>query len=208
VLIAAGAGTWALVHDGSGSDARSTATSSLSASPKASAGALMSALMLANQSADAKGKLPPSSCRQQSATQVTCDAPADGIGQVVFRTYPSLTALYAAYTAKAESLNSGHFQANFQDCGLQQTVGEISWNHQFRHPRNYSIAQSSSGMLADGQAAGRVYCNFENGQENMVWTQNDGRLLAWVGGPVHQDVWNWWLGVHHNIGLTSSPMNM
>ena len=42
----------------------------------------------------------------------------------------------------------------------------------------------------------------------MVWTQNDGHLLAWVGGPVHQDVWNWWLGVHHNIGLSNSPMNM
>ena len=39
-------------------------------------------------------------------------------------------------------------------------------------------------------------------------TQNDGHLLAWAGGPVHQDVWTWWLGVHHNIGLSNSPMNM
>ena len=58
----------------------------------------MAALTLANQSGGAKGLLPPSTCKQQSATMVTCTAPAPGITQVTFRTYPSLTALYAAYT--------------------------------------------------------------------------------------------------------------
>jgi hypothetical protein len=204
ILIAAGVGIGVLVRGGSGSPAHGTATPSQSAKPKAPASALMNALMLANNSADAKGDLPPSTCRQQGTTKVTCTAPAAGINGVVFQTYPSLAALHAAYTAHVEMLNNGQFQANFKDCGLQQTFGEVSWNHQFQHPRKYSLAQSSSGKLADEQAEGRVYCNFVNGQENMVWTQNDGHLLAYVSGPVHQDVWAWWVAVHHNIGFGSS----
>jgi hypothetical protein len=43
----------------------------------------------------------------------------------------------------------------------------------------------------------------------MVWTQNDGRMLAWVSGAPHPDVWQWWVGIHHNIGLGSGThMNM
>ena len=111
ILIAAGAGTWALVSGGSASHARSTAMPSMSAKPKAPASALMNALILANQSGEAKGLLPPSTCQQQSTTVVTCAAPAPGITGVVFRTYPSLTALYAAYTAFVKSLNSGQLEA-------------------------------------------------------------------------------------------------
>lgn len=207
ILIAAGAGTWALVRGGSGPHARSTGTSSTPAKPMPPS-ALMSALMLANQTADAKGELPPSTCHQLSTTKVTCNAPASGIDHVIFQTYPSLTALYAAYVALVGQLDSGRFQPNFQDCGIRQTVGEVSWNHQFQHPKTYSVAQSSSGKLTDDQAAGRVYCNFANGEENMVWTQNDGHLLAWVMGPIHESVWNWWVTIHHNIGLSNSPMNM
>ena len=33
-------------------------------------------------------------------------------------------------------------------------------------------------------------------------------MLRWVAGPVHKDVWNWWVGVHHNIGFVGVPMNM
>jgi hypothetical protein len=207
ILIAAGAGTWALVGGGSGSHAGGTAMSSMSAKPKPPS-ALMSAITLVNESADATGKLPPSSCKQQSATMVTCDTPAPGINGVIFRTYPSLAALYAAYVAKAGSLNSGKFQANFQDCNIDKTDGEVSWNHQFQHPNTYSVAQMSSGTVTDAQASGRVFCNFNNGQENMVWTQNDGHLLAYVSGPVHEDVWNWFVAVHHNIGFAGSPMHM
>jgi len=42
----------------------------------------------------------------------------------------------------------------------------------------------------------------------MVWTQNDGHLLGYVAGPVHTDVWDWWVRVHHNIGIGGSPMDM
>jgi serine/threonine-protein kinase len=209
VLIAVGAGTWALVNGRSGSGAHTHAASSASAKPKAKPpSALMAAIILANRSGGAKGLLPPSTCKSQSATMVTCTAPAPGITQVTFRTYPSLTALYAAYTAQVSSLNSGSFQANFRDCGVQQVYGEVSWNHLFQHPKNYSVTQSSSGQLTDDQAAGRVFCNLVNGQESFVWTQNNGNLLAVVVGPVHEDVWTWWLNIHHNIGFAGSPMNM
>jgi serine/threonine-protein kinase len=205
ILVAVGAGTWALVSGGSGSHSHNHAASSASAKPKPHS-ALMAALILANESGGAKGMLPPSTCKQQSATMVTCTAPAPGVTQVTFRTYPSLTALYAAYTAQVSSLNSGQFKANFQDCGLEQTYGEVSWNHQFQHPKIYSVAQSSSGNLSEDQAAGRVFCNLTNGQESFAWTQNSGHLLAVVAGPLHEDVWTWWLNIHHNIGFT--PMNM
>ena len=206
VLLAAGAGAWALVSGRSGPGARLGGASSASAKPTPSA--LMAAIILANQSGGAKGMLPPSTCTQHSATMVTCTAPALGVTQVTFRTYPSLTALYGAYTAQVSALNSGQFTANFQDCGLEQTYGEVSWNHQFQHPKNYSVAQLSSGKLTDDQAAGRVFCNLANGQESYVWTQNNGNLLAVVVGPVHEDVWTWWLNIHHNIGFASSPMHM
>ena len=115
--------------------------------------------------------------------------------------------MYAAYTGQVNSLNSGNFQENFQDCEPEETYGEVGWNHQFEHPKNYSIAQMSAGRVTDAQAAGRVFCNYNNGRENILWTQDDGHLLAYVAGPVHEDVWNWWYGVHHNIGF-SVPPNM
>jgi Protein kinase domain len=207
IMIAAGAGTWAVIGGASGSHSQNLAMPSRSATPKPPS-ALMRALLLANQSGRAKGLLPPSSCTQANATLVTCRAPAPGISAVTFRTFPSLAALYAAYTAQVKALNSGDFQANFNNCVLGQTYGEVGWNHMFRHPKTYSVAQMSSGMVTDAQAAGRVFCTFSNTQENFVWTQDDGHLLGYVAGPVHEDVWNWWVGVHHNIGFAGSPMKM
>jgi hypothetical protein len=208
ILIAAGVGIWALVRGGSASHPPTTAKPPMSAQPKAPTSALMSAIILANESGGAKGLLPPSSCKQQSATVVICTAPAPGISGAIFRTYPSLEALYAAYTAQVNSLNSGNFQENFQDCEPEETYGEVGWNHQFEHPKNYSIAQMSAGRVTDAQAAGRVFCNYNNGRENLLWTQDDGHLLAYVAGPVHEDVWNWWYGVHHNIGFSGPPTHM
>jgi hypothetical protein len=42
----------------------------------------------------------------------------------------------------------------------------------------------------------------------MVWTQNDGHLMGYVAGPVHTDVWDWWVKVHHSIGIGGAPMDM
>jgi len=84
VLLAAGAGAWVLVSGQSGSHAHNQAASSAPAKPKAKPSALMSAIILANQSGGAKGLLPPATCKQHSATMVTCTAPAPGITQVTF----------------------------------------------------------------------------------------------------------------------------
>ena len=38
------------------------------------------------------------------------------------------------------------------------------------------------GTVKDDQAAGRVFCNYTQGLEYMVWTQNDGHLMGYVAG--------------------------
>ena len=208
VLVLAGVGTW-IGLSGSGSHPpKATMKMSSTPKPKPTPGALMTALLLANRSGDATGKLPASSCKQDTATHVTCTAPAAGISGVVFQTYPSLKALYAAYTAKVTALNSNQFKQNFSDCGSQATFGEVGWNHLFKHTRNYTVDQMTMGAVRDDQAAGRVFCNYTQGLEYMVWTQNDGHLMGYVAGLVHTDVWDWWVAVHHNIGIGGAPMNM
>ena len=209
-LVVAGVSTWAGLS-GSGSHAKGATTMpSMSAKPthKPAASALMNALVLADKSGDATGKLPPSSCKQDNPARVTCTGPAAGVSGVVFQTYPSLKALYAGYTAKVTSLNSGQFRQNFSDCGSQATFGEVGWNHLFKHTKAYSVDQMTMGMVKDDQAAGRVFCNYTQGLEYMVWTQNDGRMMGYVAGPVHTNVWDWWVAVHHNIGIGGAPMNM
>ncbi len=210
VLVAAGLGTWAGLNASGSHPPRPMTMPSMSAKPKPkpTTSALMNALILANNSSAAAGKLPPSTCKQQGSAKVICTAPVAGISGVVFQTYPNLKVMYAAYMTKVASLNSGHFQQNFNDCQTETTYGEVGWNHQFQHMKTFTVDQMSMGMVTDDQAAGRVFCNYTQGLEYMVWTQDDGHLMAYVAGPVHGDVWNWWVAVHHNIGFGGSPMNM
>ena len=140
VLVLAGLGTWAGLRRFR-AHAKAAMSMSSKPKPKPKTGALMTALVLANKSGDATGKLPPSTCKQDSPTHVTCTAPAAGISGVVFQTYPSLKALYAAYTAKVTSLNSNQFKQNFNDCGSQATFGEVGWNHLFQHTKKYTVDQ-------------------------------------------------------------------
>jgi len=206
-LVLAGLGTWAgLSRPGSHPKATMAAMSS---KPKPKTSALMAALILADKSADAAGELPPSTCKQGIPAVVTCSAPAAGITAAIFQTFPDQQALYAAYTAKVAALSPGNkFKENFADCESQLTHGETSWNHQFRHTPEYTVGQMIMNKVTDDQAAGRVFCNYTQGLEYMVWTQNDGHLLGYVAGPVHTDVWDWWVRVHHNIGIGGSPMDM
>jgi len=216
-LIAAGVvvtgviAAWSLVP--SAGAGRSGAMTMASAT-KPAARPLMGAITLANESGMASGKLPPATCRPDSTTMVTCIAPGPGITGVVLSTYPSLRALYAAYKARVESLNNGHFRQNFQDCGLTSPSisGEVAWNHQFRHPRDLTVAEMAAGKVTDLQAAGRVFCTMLAGaQEDIVWTQDDGTMLGWVAGEPHEDVWYWWVNVHHNIvfpGHSAMPAPM
>jgi hypothetical protein len=204
-LIAAGVvitgviAAWSLVP--SAGAGRSHAMTMASAARPA-AGRLMGAITLANESGMASGKLPPATCQPDSTVMVTCVAPAPGITGVVLSTYSSLPALYAAYKARVASLNNGRFRQNFQDCGLTSPSisGEVAWNHQFAHPRDLTVAEMAAGKVTDLQAAGRVFCTMLAGaQEDIVWTQDDGRMLGWVAGEPHEDVWYWWVNVHHNI---------
>jgi serine/threonine-protein kinase len=205
VVLLAGLGAWAGLSGGSGSHPK--ASMSMTPRPKPSNGALMDAVILADQTPLSKGKIPPSTCKQDTVTYVTCTAPALGISGVVLQIYPSLTALYAAYQAKVASLNAGKFQQDFNDCGPLPTYGEVGWNHRFQHSRSYTVAQMIMGKVSDDQAAGRVFCTYTQGLEDMVWTENDGRMLGYVAGPVHTDVWNWWVAVHHDL-TPGGGMNM
>lgn len=198
LVIAAGVGGWLALRGGS----------THSQTAMGSKNSLLQALAQTNQNADAKGQLKPSSCHAQSMTQVTCSNPIPAVTSVIFRTYPSLTALYNAYVAKIKSLNSDHFQPNVGNCSSRLSNGEVSWNHQYEHPRNYSIKQSASGALdKDTQAAGRVFCTFIN-DYNVVWTQNDRLLLGSMSATDHQSGFNWWVAIHHNIPVGSGSMHM
>lgn len=207
LIVAAGIGVWLASSRGSGSHGHNMAGPSSSAAPRSQ---LFNALVAADNSpTKAHGMLPPSKCHQQSMSVVTCSNSAPDINEVSFRVYPSLSALYNAYIAKVKTLEPGHFRANFKDCGMRNNWGEVSWNHMFQHPKNYTVAQLIAGNLnEDTQAAGRVYCNFVNNQEYFVWTQNAGHLLGWVSGGLHEAVWNWWVDVHHNISIGGPMPNM
>lgn len=158
-----------------------------------------------DQSMTAKGLLPPASCKAMSTTMVSCTQPHYAINAVVFQTFPSMPALYAAYEARVKALSGGAFQANFSDCSRSSTNGEIAWNHDFEHSRKYPMSMFVSGQITDDKAAGRMYCTFNNDVLDLVWTQDDGRLMAELSGAPHFDAFQWWVGVHHAIVFPGSP---
>jgi hypothetical protein len=201
LAIAGGLVAW-LASRGGGS---SSSAQAHAAAPAHAETPLMHAVRDLNSSSDTKGMLPPSTCVAHATDELMCTQPAPAASTVTFHTFPSLEALYAAYVADASSLASDHrFRSNFGDCLPRTTNGELSWNHNFRHPRNYALADARGGMLDDNQAAGRVYCTFAQSQLHIVWTMDDGRLLATVNGAPHEDTWRWWRQVHHAIALPAA----
>jgi len=154
----------------------------LAAASGTGAGTLLSALGRGNESGPARGLLPPSACTQDGLTTVTCMAPAPGVTGVVFSVYPSLRALYAAYAARVETLNSGQFADNPRGC--EQSLPAVA------------------GEVTGPRAPGRLFCTAPaGGQEDIVWTQADGNLLGWAAGGPHQDVWTWWAAIRDNIAF-------
>src|SRR5262249_56813172 len=137
------------------------------------------------KSGKAKGKLPPKTCHMQGMSHVTCSNPATDITRATFRTYPSLEALYKAYEIKVKSFNSGIFQMDSGNCSEFKNTGEASWSQQF----------------LDAQTDGRVFCTFTSKSYDVVWTQNDGRLLAWMSATYYENGLDWWLDIHQNISL-------
>jgi Protein kinase domain len=170
---------------------------------------LMSVLTQADHSSIATGLVPPSSCKQQSSTLVTCTAPAPAIATATFTTYPTLTALYAAYEATVKSLTSGQFKENYNDCGVGATnpFGEVAWNHDEMHPRTYTVAQMAAGQVPFASAAGRMTCvATAHGSEDIVWTTDIGDMLGVaIGKGSAVSVWYWWVPVHHWILFPGTP---
>jgi hypothetical protein len=165
-------------------------------------GTLMGMLRLANASDDARGLLPPSSCRTVSTTMVACMAPAPGITGAVFTSYASPRALDAAYAQKVRSLGSARLRAGAGNCVLSSpaVASEAGWNHYFRHRRFPPMVAPVAGKAAGPRVADRVFCAVAGGgREVVVWTQDDGHLLGWVAGQPHEDVWSWWAAIRHGI---------
>ena len=88
-----------------------------------------------------------------------------------------------------------------------EPMGEISWNHSEQHTLKYSVAQMASGMVPYDVAAGRMFCiQLPGGGENIIWTQNYGHLLVVAKGDVsHEQVWLWFVAVHHNVAFAGAP---
>ena len=193
-------------HGGRTKSSSTTSPSHVATAPTAQRqNAILQALATANESRTANGLLPASTCKAQSTTMVTCSRPAFGAIDVTFQTFPSLNSLYDAYVSEIRSLGQNPVQENFGDCTEQQTNGEVSWNHDYQHPRTYSLMDLRSGRITDDKAAGRVYCTFTNSQLYLVWTQNDGHVLGILNGSPHANTWDWWKGVHHSIDIRGSP---
>jgi hypothetical protein len=171
--------------------------------------AILAALTRADQdSVGAKGLLPPSACTVLSGSMVRCANPHYAVSSVTFETFHSLGGLYASYVHQARMLSGGKFKANFNDCTQGNPNGEVSWNHDYKHPRVYSVAQLASGHLSENDAAGRVFCTFADGDYVVLWTQNAGHVLAQLSGNPHGDAWVWWKHVHHEIALGGGAMPM
>jgi hypothetical protein len=207
VLVIVAVGGFLIYHGTSGG---SPAPAMSSMSNPAMHSPLMTGLTDANK---ATRLLPVSTCHPQSTTVVTCTRPYFAIQTVTFRTYPSLTALYKAYVADVRKLGNtkgSSINVNFGNCSQAVNTGEVSWNHNFVHPKTYSLPDSIGGKLnPSSQAAGRVFCTIgDNGQYQLVWTEDGGRLLATLTGGPHDAAWQWWQTMHHNIFLPGTPMSM
>jgi serine/threonine-protein kinase len=153
------------------------------------------------------GMLRMSACAQGTATSVKCTNPDPAIASVTFETYSSLDALYTHYQEIVENLtHDKSFGAveNTHVCGsvAPDPTGESTWNHSDQYSTKYSVAQLASGKVPTEAAMGRVFCAQKpDGSAVMLWTQDSGRLLGYATGgeASHEQVWNWFYDVHHNI---------
>ena len=126
------------------------------------------------------------------------------IGTVTFETFPTLPKLYAGYESFVGKLAGKPFatEENLSECGdlAPDPTAENTWDHSDRVTK-YTAEQMAGGKVADTAAMGRVFCEqTSTGSENVVWTQDSGRLLAFATGTgPHHLVWQWYYEVHHFI---------
>jgi serine/threonine-protein kinase len=152
-----------------------------------------------------------STCAQTNPALVQCTDPDPAIASVTFATYPSLAALYTKYEEIVGNLAKQPFGSveNAHVCGAlaPNPTAENTWNHSDQYLTKYSVAQLASGNVPDDAAMGRVFCEqTQTGSEYIVWTQDSGRLLGYATGTAsHEQVWNWFVAVHHNITFPGQP---
>ncbi len=76
------------------------------------------------------------------------------------------------------------------------------------NPSMYPVSEFTAGQITDDNAAGRVYCTFDDSDLYLVWTQDDGRVLGELSGAPHVDAHVWWRQVHHSIVIPGTPNMM
>jgi serine/threonine-protein kinase len=159
------------------------------------------------------GMLRMSACAQGTATSVKCTNPDPAIASVTFETYSSLETLYTHYQEIVENLTHDKSFATVENTHVCDSVapdptGESSWNHSDQYSTKYSVAQLASGKVSTEAAMGRVFCvQKPDGSAVMLWTQDSGRMLGYATGgeASHEQVWNWFYDVHHNIVFPGQP---
>jgi TIR domain-containing protein len=147
-------------------------------------------------------RLPASSCRA-GADAVTCSDPAPNIRTVVLTPYQTPAELYAAYTAKVESLSGAPLAENTGNCSEWVSEGEVGWNLDKGHTLDFTVAEQQAGGL-DGasESAGRVFCTDSQKVMSLVWTQDPGLLVTVTGQPSELVV-TWWSDVHLQLACAS-----
>jgi serine/threonine-protein kinase len=159
------------------------------------------------------GMLRMSACVQNTATNVQCTNPDPAIASVTFATYPSLAALYSKYQEIVGNLAGPRSFAAVENSDVCDAIapdptGENSWNHSDQYATKYSVAQLASGKMPTDTAMGRVFCvQKADGSAVMVWTQDSGDLIGYAtgGDASHEQVWNWFYDIHHNIVFPGQP---
>jgi serine/threonine protein kinase len=182
---------------------------SASAATSASPSELVSVL---DQTEHFTGRLRMSACTSVSTTNVQCENPDPAIAAVTFATYPSLTALYTKYQEIIDNLTKKPFGSveNAHVCGslAPDPTAENTWNHSDGYSTSYSVGQMAAGRVSTDVAMGRVFCEqTPNGSAIFVWTQDSGDLLGYATGSEasHEQVWEWYYAVHHQIIFPGQP---
>jgi serine/threonine protein kinase len=168
---------------------------------------LTGVLQQANLCSTPAGVLPTSSCKAQSAANVTCTRPVAGITSVTFHTYASRTDLYNAYESQVALINGSYRQNTKTRCGDSIAgYSETGWNHLEAHPTQYTVQQMESSSFNQVSAMGRQACFIAGGKPYLVWTTDVGNMLAVATGSSMNALYNWWAEIHHVIIFPGTEM--
>jgi len=177
---------------------------SSSGAPERPSDVTMQILATTNSEGPAAGYIPPETCRPTTDTLVVCAPEVHGANGVTFQSFDSFSDLYSAYLDSIERLSGSRppmHQMAVDNCSIHRSSGEVTWNHLYQHPRNFTISQLEAGDLQSDVAGGRLFCILIDGRQHIVWTHNDLKILGeLVGYGGHADTYVWWRKVHHNMG--------